>query len=71
MLAPLTRLLRKSRLETMRLKGVERAISGHKTILLAVMEKDADRAAKAMRRHLSMAEEDLKTIGGLKYDQSH
>jgi GntR family transcriptional repressor for pyruvate dehydrogenase complex len=62
MLAPLSELLRKSRKETMRANGVQRAIVGHKLLLSAVIEKDSDKAAEAMYRHLEMAEEDLKRI---------
>ncbi len=62
MLAPLSELLRKSRKETMRANGVQRAIVGHKLLLSAIIEKDSDKAAEAMYRHLEMAEEDLKRI---------
>ena len=62
MLAPLSELLRKSRKETMRANGVERAIIGHKLLLSAIIEKDSDKAAEAMYRHLEMAQEDLKRI---------
>ncbi|MBN1836285.1 MAG: FadR family transcriptional regulator [Spirochaetales bacterium] len=61
MLAPLTELLRESRKETIR-EGVERVISGHRAILDAVRAGDSDAAARAMHRHLQMAEEDLKKI---------
>ncbi len=62
MLAPLSELLRKSRKETMRANGVQRAIVGHKLLLSAIIEKDSDKATEAMYRHLEMAEEDLKRI---------
>ncbi len=62
MLEPLADLLRATRLETMRRKGVQRAISGHRKILKAVIEKDPDRADKAMSTHLWMAKEDLQRI---------
>ena len=62
MLAPLSELLRKSRKETMRTNGVQRAIIGHKLLLSAIIEKESDKAAEAMYRHLEMAEEDLKKI---------
>lgn len=60
MSAPLTELLRKSRKETLRTTGADRAIEGHKLILAAVIERDSEKAAKAMRLHLQMAAEDLK-----------
>ncbi len=62
MLAPLSELLRKSRKETMRANGVQRAIVGHKLLLSAIIEKDSDKAAEAMYRHLEMAQEDLERI---------
>ncbi len=62
MLAPLSELLRKSRKETMRANGVQHAIVGHKLLLSAIIEKDSDKAAEAMYRHLEMAYEDLKRI---------
>ncbi|MFA5863181.1 MAG: FadR/GntR family transcriptional regulator [Phycisphaerae bacterium] len=60
MLSPLTELLRKSRLKTMKRDGIEHAIRGHKSILAAVQKKDPAKAALAMRDHLQMAEKDLK-----------
>jgi GntR family transcriptional repressor for pyruvate dehydrogenase complex len=62
MLEPLAELLRKSRRETMLRRGVDRAISGHRKILAAVMEGDSDKAAEAMSLHLKMAAEDLEGI---------
>ena len=62
MLAPLSELLRKSRKETMRVNGIERAIVGHKLLLSALIGNDSDKAADAMYRHLEMAQEDLKRI---------
>ncbi len=62
MLAPLSELLRKSRKETMRANGVQHAIVGHKLLLSAIIERDSDKAAEAMYRHLKMAYEDLKRI---------
>jgi len=61
MLAPLAELLRKSRTETMRL-DIDRAITGHESILSAVIGKDSDKAVQAMHNHLEMAEEDLKKV---------
>ena len=62
MLEPLADLLRATRLETMRRRGVQRAISGHRKILKAIIEKDPDQADKAMSTHLWMAKEDLQRI---------
>ena len=64
MLSPLAELLRKSRTQTMRLNGVDRAIIGHEAILAAIVEKNVDKAGDAMYHHLMMAEEDLKKIEG-------
>ncbi len=62
MLAPLSELLRKSRKETMQANGVQHAIIGHKLLLSAIIERNSDKAAEAMYRHLEMAYEDLKKI---------
>ena len=62
MLEPLADLLRATRLETMRRKGVQRAISGHRKILKAIIEENPDGADKAMSTHLWMAKEDLRRI---------
>jgi GntR family transcriptional repressor for pyruvate dehydrogenase complex len=61
MLAPLTELLRESRKQTI-CQGVDRVILGHRAILKAVQERDPEASARAMHRHLEMAEEDLKKI---------
>jgi GntR family transcriptional repressor for pyruvate dehydrogenase complex len=61
MLSPLGELLRDSRKETIRV-GVDRVIQGHKQILAAISQRDPERAAQAMQRHLKMAEEDLRKI---------
>jgi GntR family transcriptional repressor for pyruvate dehydrogenase complex len=63
MLAPLTELLRESRKKTIS-QGVERMISGHRAVLEAVRGRNPEVAARAMHRHLEMAEEDLKKIRG-------
>lgn len=62
MLEPLSELLRKSRHETMKRKGIQRAMTGHNSILAAIIEKDPDKAGKAMSQHLKMAKEDLKWV---------
>jgi GntR family transcriptional regulator, transcriptional repressor for pyruvate dehydrogenase complex len=64
MLAPVAALLKESRTRTLRLTGVQRAIEGHRQILLRVQEGDGEGAARAMRRHLAMAEEDLRRSRG-------
>ena len=62
MLEPLSELLKAIRMETMQRKGVQRAVSGHKEILKAIIEKNPDKANKAMSTHLRMAKEDLRRI---------
>lgn len=62
MLAPVAELLRKSRLETIKLRGIGRVIEGHEKILDAVSKKDPEGAYSAMRIHLQMAEEDLRAL---------
>lgn len=62
MLSPVTELLRESRIRTLALTGVERAIEGHKVILERLKEGDEQGAEIAMRKHLEMAEEDLRKI---------
>jgi GntR family transcriptional repressor for pyruvate dehydrogenase complex len=64
MLSPVAELLRKSRVETIKLRGIGRAIEGHTMILQAVSKKDPEGAYSAMQKHLEMAEEDLKTLQG-------
>jgi DNA-binding FadR family transcriptional regulator len=53
-------LLRKSREETMRRKGVKRAVAGHNQILAAIIDKNPEKARKAMSEHLAMTKEDLE-----------
>ncbi len=60
MLAPLAGLLREVLAETSHVAGVEGTIRGHRLILSAIVEKDPERAALCMERHLREAEEDLK-----------
>jgi len=59
----LAELLRESRKETLRVGGPDRAIKMHKLILAAVVERNSDKATKAMRLHLQMATEDLEKAG--------
>lgn len=60
MLAPLTELLRESRFRTLKGNGVDIAITGHKEVLEALKKRDSEVAADAMKRHLEMAEKDLR-----------
>jgi GntR family transcriptional regulator, transcriptional repressor for pyruvate dehydrogenase complex len=62
MLAPVAQLLRESRIKTLKLTGVKRAIEGHKLILEHLKLRDGEGAAAAMQKHLEMAEEDLMQI---------
>ena len=62
MLSSVAQLLKESRLKTLRLAGVQRAIEGHKLILQHIKKHNGDGAAKAMKMHLAMAEEDLRQI---------
>ena len=64
MLAPLTELLRESRIETVK-GGADRIIIGHRAILAAVAAADGEGAAEAMRRHLEMACDDIRRAAGL------
>jgi GntR family transcriptional regulator, transcriptional repressor for pyruvate dehydrogenase complex len=59
MLSPVAALLKESRKRTLRLTGVRRAIEGHKLVLRSLQERDGDGAARAMQKHLRMAEQDL------------
>jgi len=59
MLAPLMELLHDCRKATIQ-RGVDRIIEGHREILKAIKTHDSEKAAMAMRRHLDMAEEDVK-----------
>ena len=62
MLAPLTELLKRSRLETLRISGIQKAIDEHTTILQTLIQKDPDLAEQAMTTHLQTAEENLKAL---------
>ncbi len=64
MLAPVAALLKESRARTLRLSGVQRAIEGHRQVLQHLQKRDGEGAARAMRRHLAMAEEDLRSSRG-------
>ncbi len=61
MFAPLRELLRESRKATLGSeRGRERAISGHKLVLSAIVDRDPDKAEEYMLEHLKNAQEDLK-----------
>ena len=60
MLAPLMKLLRKQRMETIKVRGVELMTVYHTMILRAIMEKDSEKAEGSMILHLAEVEEDLR-----------
>jgi DNA-binding FadR family transcriptional regulator len=65
MLNPLTDILRKSRQKTMGRADVDRvarANVGHRKVLEAIIERNGDKAFRAMHEHLEMAEEDLRVV---------
>ncbi|MFP4563710.1 MAG: FadR/GntR family transcriptional regulator [Spirochaetia bacterium] len=62
MLAPVSQLLKKSRIATLKFRGIDRAIQGHRAVLEAMNKGDPAAAAEAMSQHLEMAEDDLKKI---------
>jgi GntR family transcriptional repressor for pyruvate dehydrogenase complex len=62
MLAPLTELLKRSRLETLSMSGIAKAVDEHTAVLQALIQKDPDLAEQAMNAHLKTAEEYLKTL---------
>ncbi len=62
MLSPVAQLLRESRVKTLKFTGVERAIEGHKLILKHLKQHNGESAGRAMKKHLEMAEADLRQI---------
>ena len=60
MLAPLAELLKQSRLETLRISGIQKAIDEHTLILNALRRKDPDLAEACMQHHLKTAENNIK-----------
>lgn len=68
MLAPLTELLKRSRLETLRFSGIQKPIDEHSMILNAFIKKDPDMAVEVMSRHLQTAEDNLKRLQELDLD---
>jgi GntR family transcriptional regulator, transcriptional repressor for pyruvate dehydrogenase complex len=68
MMNPISNLLRNSRIATLKLTGVERALTGHRRILEALKKRDPDMAASAMKAHLEMAEDDVKIIEEMQHE---
>ena len=60
MLAPLAELLKQSRMETLHISGVQKAIDEHSQILNALRRKDPELSEACMRRHLATAEEIIR-----------
>jgi GntR family transcriptional repressor for pyruvate dehydrogenase complex len=63
LMVTLAGLMRESRRLTLSRTGLDRANEGHRAVLAAVRQADADEARRAMCRHLSMAQEDLRGEG--------
>ena len=59
---PISNLLKKSRIATLKLTGIDRALTGHREIFEALKLKNPDKAAQAMKKHLEMAEDDVILI---------
>jgi DNA-binding FadR family transcriptional regulator len=60
MLAPLAELLKQSRMKTLYISGVQKAIDEHSQILNALRKKDPELAEACMRQHLATAEEIIR-----------
>jgi len=60
MLAPLAELLKQSRMETLYVSGIQKAIDEHSLILNAIRKKDPDLAEASMSHHLKTAEQNIK-----------
>lgn len=60
MLAPLAELLKQSRMETLHISGVQKAIEEHSLILDAIRKRDPDLAEASMNHHLKTAEQNIK-----------
>lgn len=54
-----------SRLATLRLTGVDRALRGHRSVINALKQNDQEKARAAMLAHLEMAEDDILIIDRL------
>ncbi len=59
MLSSVAQLLMTSRMATLELTGVDRALEGHKNIIIALKKGDSTLAKEAMLKHLEMAEDDI------------
>jgi GntR family transcriptional regulator, transcriptional repressor for pyruvate dehydrogenase complex len=62
--------LKTSRIATIRLGGVERALKGHRNIIAALKLKDGKKARYAMLTHLEMAEDDILLIEKLEAERN-
>jgi DNA-binding FadR family transcriptional regulator len=62
MMEPISNLLHNSRIATLKLTGVDRALTGHRKILEALKQRNPKMASKAMEEHLEMAEDDVMII---------
>ncbi len=60
MLAPLAELLKQSRMETLHVSGIQKAIDEHSLILDAIRKNDPDLAEASMNQHLKTAEQNIK-----------
>ena len=67
MMNPISNLLKNSRIATLKLTGIDRALKGHREILEALKLKNPEIAAQAMKNHLEMAEDDVKIIEKMQY----
>lgn len=69
MLEPLVELSRESRLETMRISGIDKPIIEHRAIIEAIKARDTEKAFDCMQNHLRTAENNLKHMAfELKYN---
>lgn len=62
MLAPVMELLREQRMKTIKLRGVDPMIEYHTMVLDAIIEKDPEKAERAMNLHLVTTEEHLRKV---------
>jgi GntR family transcriptional repressor for pyruvate dehydrogenase complex len=62
MLAPVTELLRESRLQTIARGGPARLVLGHEAVLDALRKREPELAAQSMHYHLEMVEQDILQI---------
>jgi GntR family transcriptional repressor for pyruvate dehydrogenase complex len=62
MLESLAELSRESRLETLRISGIDKPIKEHRAILEAIKARDPENAVICMQKHLQTAESSLKEM---------